>query len=421
MDSTTVDEAVTDLSECIKAFLGEFDQRDVPTRPVTAVIEDGDDLAGSDIGQQPERFVEDHLIFPILDSLGYEVTPRPNSVAVGDDEYPDFRIDNLPEHVIGENKPLNDAATARAELRAYLDTAHHDYGIATDGFEWGLYDITIDSDGTATLEPVIPVQSMKPIIKHYARNQELVTYNDDLAGQASPQHDLASFFQTMGHHNIRTVISGLSRFHDTYAELLAGDGEYTYDGVDTPILEAIDAPADTGESERLAFAALLVDRLAFIRLMEDRGVLNLSLREEWADHDQGLSRYGDSFLQKELHPLFYDVLSEPPAARDGPQGFGQPPQFGGGLFEPVLPREHMYDVPDEVMRALLTVFIEGQVRTVINEAVHGSLLESYRGSGETDIAGQMAEWYGEITARYDAELDYVEAHIRPTLRGFAEK
>ena len=422
MDSDTVETAVSDLFTCVEGFLNEFERRGVSTKRLTAVIENGDNLQGTDIGQQPERFIEDHLVFPILAALGYEVTPRPNSVAVGDeDEYPDFRVDNLSESVIGENKSINDAATAKTELQSYLNAEQHEYGFATDGFEWGVYGVDVDGTGDLNLVSVVSPQNIKPIIQHRARERELVEYNDELAGETDPQSQLAQFFQQVGHHHIRTEISGLTHFHDKYAELLAGEGEYGHDGIETALLNAIDAPAGADDEKQLAFAALLVDRLAFVRLMEDRGVLDVRLHEEWEEHDHGLNRFRGSFLKNHLHPLFYGVLSVPVEDRDDQLEFGGPPHFAGGLFDPILPNEQAYDVDDEAMRDILTTFIEGEVRTVINEAVHGSLLQSYRASGEVELVGQMAEWFDDINRRYNAEIRHVEENIKPTLRSFSEE
>jgi hypothetical protein len=422
MDSATVEDAVSDLFTCIEAFLDEFEDRKIDTERLTAVIENGDKLRGADIGQQPERFVEDHLIFPVLDALGYEFTPRPNSTSIGDeDEYPDFRVDNLTESVIGENKSINDAATAKTELRSYLNAEQHEYGFATDGFEWGVYGVDVDGTGDLNLIPVVPPQNLNPIVQQIARKRELVEYNDELAGETDPQSELARFYQKFGHHHIRTEVSGLTHFHDKYAELLAGEGEYGHDGIETALLNAIEAPAGADDETKLAFAALLVDRLAFVRLMKDRGVLDVRLHEKWEEHNQGLNYWSGSFVEKHLHPLFYDVLAMPPNDRDNSHEFGEPPHFAGGLFDPILPNEQAYDVDDEAMRDILTTFVEGEVRTVINEAVRGSLLQSYRASGETELVGEMAEWFDDLKQRYNAELSHVEENIKPTLRSFSEE
>lgn len=422
MDSATVEDAVSELFTCIEAFLDEFEDRKIDTERLTAVIENGDKLRGADIGQQPERFVEDHLIFPVLYALGFEFTPRPNSTSIGDeDEYPDFRVENLSESVIGENKSINDAVTAKTELRSYLNAEQHEYGFATDGFEWGVYGVDVDSTGDLNLIPVVPPQNLNPIVQHIARERELVEYNDELAGETSPESELARFYQEFGHHHIRTQISGLTHFHDKYAELLAGEGEYGHEGIETALLNAIDAPTGADYEKQLAFAALLVDRLAFVRLMQDRGVFDVRLIDEWEEHDHGLNRFRGSFLKNHLHPLFYGVLSVPVEDRDDQLEFGGPPHFAGGLFDPILPNEQAYDVDDEAMRDILTAFIEGEVRTVINEAVRGSLLQSYRASGETELVGEMADWFDDLKRSYNAELSHVEENIKPTLRSFSKE
>lgn len=78
--------------------------------------------------------------------------------------------------------------------------------------------------------------------------------------------------------------------------------------------------------------------------------------------------------------------------------------------------EDAYDVGDDVMREVLTVFIEGESRTVINEGARGSLLQSYRATEETDLVGRIAEWYADLARAYNSELGYVKENISPTLR-----
>ena len=201
----------------------------------------------------------------------------------------------------------------------------------------------------------------------------------------------------------------------TYNETLIGESDYNHDGIDTSLVEVVDAPASAGKAEKIAFGALLLDRLAFIRLMLDRGVLTVELHKEWSHHNEGLNRFQGSFYDTHLKPLFYDVLSEPKGEREEDK-FGSSPQFAGGLFEPVLDDEGAYDVRDDVMQDVLTVLIEGESRTVINEGARGSLLKSYRATEETDLADQMAEWYADLTRAYESELAYVEENISPTLR-----
>lgn len=418
MDSATVDDSVADLRAVIERFLDELAGREVSTTRLGEIIEGEAEFDGADIRQFPERFVEDHLIWPVLDVLGYEVTPRPNSPVGGENEYPDFRVVNLPDNVIGENKALNDSETARDDLLDYLDSARHEYGIATDGFEWGIYEVVETKGGGIELAPVVEAASLKPVVQYVARDRGMVPYSD-LTGLRDPEGVLAAFFQQLGHHHVRRATGGLRRFHDLYAEVLVGEGDYDHDGVATPLIDAVEPPAGATEAEQTAFVALLVDRLAFLQVMHDRGVLQVELHEQWQQSNEGLNRWQGSFYDTCLRPLFYDVLSEPPGEREEVDAFGRPPEFAGGLFDPVLEDEHEYDVRDAAMQDALTAFIEGESRAVINEAARGSLLESYRATEEVDLAGRIAEWYGDVTGAYESELRYVEENIEPTLRRYS--
>ncbi|WP_423746633.1 hypothetical protein V5735_19095 [Haladaptatus sp. SPP-AMP-3] len=230
---------------------------------------------------------------------------------------------------------------------------------------------------------------------------------------------MIKFSQGLGHHNVRRATGGLSQFHDLYSKALIRERDYDHNGVNTPLVDAIDAPDGATNAERTAFAALLLDRLAFVRLMRDRDVLEINLHEEWRRSNDGLNRFQGSFYSTCLQELFYDVLAKPWYERDELDAFGRPPQFAGGLFEPILDYESEYDVNDSAMQDALTALIEGESRTVINEAARGSLVESYRQTDDVDLAGRIAEWYSDLTGAYEAERQYVEENIEPTLRRYS--
>jgi len=206
----------------------------------------------------------------------------------------------------------------------------------------------------------------------------------DLNALPDPDSLLATFFQQLGHHQVRRATGGLSEFHDLYAETLVGEGDYNHDGIDTPLVEAVNAPdsADKAEKPRL-WPCSLTD-CAFVRLMRDRGVLNVELHEEWSHHNKGLNRFKAPSTIRISNPVLRCAVGSEIERKDE-DAFGSPPEFTGGLFEPVLDNEDDYDITDGVMQDVLTVFIEGESRTVINEAACGSLLESYRATDETDL------------------------------------
>ena len=58
------------------------------------------------------------------------------------------------------------------------------------------------------------------------------------------------FFQSFGHHTVRQQIGGLRQFHDKYAEVITGDGEYDHEGIRQPLLKLIEVPEDTDGASR---------------------------------------------------------------------------------------------------------------------------------------------------------------------------
>lgn len=54
-------------------------------------------------------------------------------------------------------------------------------------------------------------------------------------------------------------------------EVIAGSGEYQ--NFDLNLVDTLDAPDDVSPADKLAFATLFVDRLAFLKLLADRGLL----------------------------------------------------------------------------------------------------------------------------------------------------
>lgn len=420
MSSQKIEEATTAIRSHIADFLTTLDdQMDEPR--LSEIVEAAGTLQSKNLGQTPERCVEDALIWPILETLGFEYTPRPYYPVGDSDEQPDFRIDNLSETVIGENKSVNNFETAKGDIEEYLDSRRYEYGLSTDGFRWGMYAVETDEHGRADLVTVVEEQNIAPAVRRIARKQGLVSYTDELQDNSTVEGVLGDFYQTFNHYGVRRAIGGLTEFYDLYLEVTTGGGEYQQ--LDAALVDTIEGPPDASQSEKLAFATLLVDRLAFVKLLADRGILEgVALHTQWSEHNQGLNRFRGSFYSQYLQPLFYHALSTPTPQRDAelPEMFSDVPYLGGGLFESILPAERAFDVPDSVMKPVLTQFIENEERTLVNEAAAGSILETYTEEFESRaLAGQIPQYYADIVDAYGAEIEYVESEIERTLRSFA--
>lgn len=421
MSSEEIEKATSEIQNHIVDFLEELDSRMDDPR-LGEVVEHNGTLRSANLGQRPERLVEDALIWPILNTLGFEVTPQPYYPAGHESDCPDFRIDNLSDPVIGENKSTNRFGAAEDDIEGYLDSRRYEYGIATDGLRWGVYEIETDDNGRTKLNDIVDQHDLTPAVKRIVHKQDLVSYNEQLNTAESIEGVLGQFYQTYNHYSIRRSIGGLTEFYDLYLEIISGDGEY--ESLEADLVAAIDALDGASHADRVAFATLLVDRLAFLKLLSDRGVLdNIALHDQWSEHNQGLNRFRGSFYSEYFQPLFYDVLSIPPRNRKDelPGSFGDSPYLSGGLFEPIIPDERAYDIPDHAMKPLLARFIEGEGQTLINEAANGPLLETYKKEFDSsELVVDIPEHYATIVDAYTAEIKHVESDIERTLRSFTE-
>lgn len=145
--------------QVLRKFVKEFSERSEATN-FASVIEGELVLASEEtpnsvaIDQKPERFIEDYLVEPLLESLGHEVRFRPNNYPMWTESTPDFAIKNFDAgltgdgtkmregcRVIGEVKPPNNIDEAREEAKMYLDedAGVHAVAVATDGLRWTVW------------------------------------------------------------------------------------------------------------------------------------------------------------------------------------------------------------------------------------------------------------------------------------------
>ncbi|WP_246989801.1 hypothetical protein [Halorientalis marina] len=122
-------------------FADEFSRRDVPVH-LSNVSREGKYLKGKKLGQHPERFVEQYLIWPTLRLLDYEFWAQPYGYPKWNKTRPDFAIKNfdcgLDCAVIGEVKTPNKFEYGEEQMEDYLksDLGEATVGITTDGVRW---------------------------------------------------------------------------------------------------------------------------------------------------------------------------------------------------------------------------------------------------------------------------------------------
>lgn len=135
----------------LENFVDEIGRRGC-TAHLDSVLDDGKYLHGRNLTQEPERFVEDHLIFPILRELNHTLRPRPKQYAPRwpkQGGVPDFALTTTPVEtarahdlrLFGESKSLNEHHRAHEQVKDYLrsDLDYHALVLLTDGVEWELW------------------------------------------------------------------------------------------------------------------------------------------------------------------------------------------------------------------------------------------------------------------------------------------
>jgi len=159
-------------------FADEFSRRDVPVHLFT-VAREGKYLKGKKLEQHPERFVEQHLIWPTLELLGYEFWTQPYGYPKWDKKRPDFTIKNFDCGaecvVIGEVKTPNKFEYAEEQIEDYLksDLEEATVGIATDGVRWK---VEARPEKSTELSEIVDVDFREVVCKLPSRHEERESY-----------------------------------------------------------------------------------------------------------------------------------------------------------------------------------------------------------------------------------------------------
>lgn len=280
--------------------------------------------------------------------------------------------------------------TQQAVIEPLLDALEHKYATEAGGLSGGR---TMVADYTVSLRDhgtfVSIAGDARQVIK---RKQEEVTdeFYDDY---------------------IRYVF-GIVNEDEQTPRSLVGDGVVKPDGA-------------TEEDARL-FAVELMNRLVFIKFLEDKSLVQpdllRTLKETYEDGMYAGTLY-DEFLQR----LFYDVMNKKPENRPSQVNnidlFAEIPYLNGGLFRPTINGEDFdeedFDVRNSVLNSIIDLlesysFSAGGAPTDLDPSILGNVFEktvNYITSDNADTNKELGAYYtpSEIT-RFSAEET-----VRPAL------
>ncbi|RLM89135.1 SAM-dependent DNA methyltransferase [Haloarcula sp. Atlit-7R] len=356
-------------------FITELNTRLSTTHDVEDTLAGNKSLTSADLGQRPETFTENHLIYELLDGLGLEYEEQPYGEAGDRVVWPDFALTGLSVDVIGENKPVNNVDEAETEIKDYLDrkSIDADYGIITDGIEWKIYKIELGGD--ITEYPEVAHVNLRPVLITLARDAGILG-SAAISEPANVDDIITEFVDVFAVDNLEPLLADtapreirderkrdVDEFYELYIELLFGESdEYDYD---TSLMDDIRSPTGTPERDERLFAITLMNRLLFVKFLETRGVLEDGfLRERVGEYEEQQSKFAGNLYESQIKPLFYKLLNVPkgerdPKYRDEDTWFSDVEYLNGGLFRENVEREYEFTVVDRILPTVISDLIEG--------------------------------------------------------------
>ena len=447
-DTTVPDGAVESLAKRIESIVGELRDRVTSDNRLEELLRGQpgpDQLHRSDTseGGDPEPFTQRRIIEPLFDELTYpNFTTEATTLSDEQRQKADYlfslrEVDAIKSsRLLVEAEPLNKKLDQQkhglGQVKDWLDTYSFDadFGFATDGIRW----VLIKHDRERYQYDTLAEINLQPVFvaafeNHTGRRRSVDEWLDDTTTLL-----LERFIRAFGFENFVAVASEAKRkiddsksaataeFYDQYVRrvfgvLEEGEDERTAFSL---VEDGIIAPeAANGDDERL-FAVELMNRLIFVKFLEDRGLVPADLLADLAD-TYNPSTYPQSLYETFLEPLFFGVLDERPSERSEQiQQVGfytDVPYLNGGLFRPHENTERgftdeSFDVRDAVMISIIE-FLEAYTFSAdgspndLDPSILGNVFEktiNYLTSDSSDSKKQLGAYYtpDEIT-RFCAE------------------
>ena len=313
-------------------------------------------------GLQSESLTQQAVVEPLLDALGYEYAIEAGGLSGGWTLVADYAvslraydgIDSTRLLIEAEriNKALDSREHGAGQVRDWLGQREFesDFGFATDGLRWVFIRYDPDSYTHTAIEEI----DLAPVFLALFENQ--VGRQDPLeAVLADADSDWVSrLVQTFAFENFvsiaadaRQVIERKQReitddFYDDYTRYVFGIVGRDERSARSLVGDGVRAPNGAIAEDSRLFAVELMNRLLFIKFLEDKGIVQPDLLRTLKEtYEQGV--HGGSLYEEFCQRLFYDVMNRKPAERSpiirNIDLFERVPYLNGGLFRPTIGEE----------------------------------------------------------------------------------
>lgn len=337
--------------------------------------------------EAPERFTERYVIERLFSELGFDVekmASRTGDFADERGEETDYAITLAGERVLVEAEPLNKNLEYQGvgldQVESWLENRNFgaDYGIATNGLRWVLVKYNADAYDFDELADV----DLRPSFIHQfetrtGKTDSLTPFSEDLQVESEEGGVLRGLGESFRRENLRRIVSEAGAvievkqqeitedFYDDYIRLIFGVlDEETGERTERCLVRNGVQPPDTvpdAEQDIRLFSVSLMNRLVFIKFLEDKGIVEPNLLSTLKrEHEEG--SHPDDFFETYLSPLFYKVLNTKRGDRDrrlkNIERFHEIPYLNGGLFTQTIPDEDRYEVSDSILIEIVELLEE---------------------------------------------------------------
>ncbi|MCJ7760718.1 hypothetical protein MUP59_06200 [Candidatus Bathyarchaeota archaeon] len=268
--------------------------------------------------QEPEEFAKRQLIEPLIEIMGYEVVPETVLSSPSGRKKPDYTIrprnqDEPIFYVEAEsfNTDLYSEGHGLWQVRNWLlsRASKTDYGIATDGFQW----ILLKFDTASARSKEFFKVDLKPIFLRilnpasFVEQKEVEGIEEEFL---QLEKECISLFL---HNQLETIEEEKEeiskRFYNDYVRIVFGYDEKGNTIKGTCLLSNVITPSELIKNEANLFSVVFMNRLIFIKFLEEKGIVPKDLLKKLLDRYKSSPTPG-TFYETYLKLLFYEVFNK---------------------------------------------------------------------------------------------------------------
>ncbi|QCC60235.1 hypothetical protein NP511_17915 [Natrinema thermotolerans] len=396
----------------------------------------------------PEPLTKNRVIEPLLETLGYD----DYGYEAGDfsserGEQADYAVslrdidtvDSTRLLIEAEptNKPLENRGHGVDQVKSWLSQREFesDFGFATDGLRW----IFIRYDPDTYTHSYIEEIDLSSVFLSLFENEATERQPPKEVLSTDQLELITRLLRTFAYENFTSIIDDAQEvikrkqeeitdeFYDDYINVVFGvTDEDDERRARSLIGDGVIAPDDAAGDDVRLFAVDLMNRLIFIKFLEDKRIVRPDLLDTIVEtYEDGV--YPQTLYETFLDPLFYDVFNQKPPRDpqiESIEIYGDIPYLNGGLFRPELNGnpdidERDFDVRDTVLTSIIELLEQYRFSADggpadIDPSVLGNVFEktiNYLTTDPGDQNKELGAYYtpSEIT-RFSAEQT-----VRPAL------